>query len=805
MPTFDEFFRDGTGHEPYPYQRALGTEGDLPSMLAVPTGLGKTAAVLMAWLWRRRFAAAKERERTPRRLVYCLPMRTLVEQTDRVAREVLSRLEARGHLGRGEVDVDVLLGGAADDGWAARPEHDGIIVGTQDMLLSRALNRGYGMSRYLWPIHFGWLNSDALWVMDETQLMGVGLTTSVQLQGLREKLGTTAPVRTLWMSATLEDSALATVDHAAPAATARVSLTAAEQELPLVAQRVRARKLLARMPLPLDKKGGAYASAVAKAVLERHQEGTLTLVVMNRVERARQVYEALAVLGRGAPLALLHSRFRPGDRQQPMAVLLGAGDRIVVSTQVVEAGVDVSARTLVTEIAPWASLVQRFGRCNRGGEFEAADVVVIDPEVADPKLHLPYSEAAIIEGGELLGQAGEDVGPASVSRFVARPSEDVVAVLRRRDLVDLFDTTPDLAGNDLDVSRFIRESDDHDVEVYWRAFDEKPTDDDAVPAREEICRVSVWSLKAFLEKKGTRAFRWSAYDGEWQALRKQEPPRPGQRILLPIDAGGYSATLGWTGEPKDLPPPLTVAPANGLETLDDEHRSFIGRWLSLKTHSSDVRRHVDALLHGLGSLAETLPRDALLDAGLWHDLGKAHPAFQEAIGRPSDDLSPQAKSPHGGRPRYRVPLAPTAGGVVRYQERPGFRHELASALAWLTHQPDHAARDLVAYLIAAHHGKVRLSIRALPNENEPDETGRRFARGVWEGDLLPSAELSDQLRVPETPLSLCLMELGRGESGPSWTERVLGLRELYGPFRLAYFEGLVRIADWRASAGEGAP
>src|SRR5207237_3567239 len=40
-------------------------------------------------------------------------------------------------------------------------------------LWDAAINRGYGMSRYRWPMHFGSLNNDCLWVMDETQLMGV--------------------------------------------------------------------------------------------------------------------------------------------------------------------------------------------------------------------------------------------------------------------------------------------------------------------------------------------------------------------------------------------------------------------------------------------------------------------------------------------------------------------------------------------------------------------------------------------------------------------------------------------------------
>ena len=51
------------------------------------------------------------------------------------------------------------------------PERDAILIGTQDMLLSRALNRGYAASRFHWPIDFGLLNNDCLWVFDEPQLM----------------------------------------------------------------------------------------------------------------------------------------------------------------------------------------------------------------------------------------------------------------------------------------------------------------------------------------------------------------------------------------------------------------------------------------------------------------------------------------------------------------------------------------------------------------------------------------------------------------------------------------------------------
>jgi len=49
------------------------------------------------------------------------------------------------------------------------------------------------MSRFRWPVSLGLLNNDCLWVMDEVQLMGAGLTTTAQLQAFRDRLGTLLP------------------------------------------------------------------------------------------------------------------------------------------------------------------------------------------------------------------------------------------------------------------------------------------------------------------------------------------------------------------------------------------------------------------------------------------------------------------------------------------------------------------------------------------------------------------------------------------------------------------------------------
>lgn len=54
---FKEFFRQATGIKegPFPYQERLATGEEMPTLVDVSTGAGKTAAVVLAWLWKRRY------------------------------------------------------------------------------------------------------------------------------------------------------------------------------------------------------------------------------------------------------------------------------------------------------------------------------------------------------------------------------------------------------------------------------------------------------------------------------------------------------------------------------------------------------------------------------------------------------------------------------------------------------------------------------------------------------------------------------------------------------------------------------
>ena len=90
---FDSLFVQATeGSSLLPYQQRLALANPLPTLLDIPPCLGKTAAAVLAWIWRRRFSDEAVRQATPRRLVYCLPMRVLVEQTYTEALKWLHRL-----------------------------------------------------------------------------------------------------------------------------------------------------------------------------------------------------------------------------------------------------------------------------------------------------------------------------------------------------------------------------------------------------------------------------------------------------------------------------------------------------------------------------------------------------------------------------------------------------------------------------------------------------------------------------------------------------------------------------------------
>ena len=800
MDTFDVFFRAATGNTPYDYQCRLACGGtastDMPETLAtgtdcrslqiaVATGQGKTAAVMFAWMWNR---IILQREDWPRRLIYCLPMRTLVEQTRDEIANWLDKLAAQYPDNADlkwlrEHSPIVLMGGEDLDpnraDWDIHPERPAILLGTQDMLLSRALNRGYGMSRARWPMHFALLNNDALWIIDETQLMGAGLATSAQLQAFRNAETNT---HTWWMSATLQSSWLESVDTQSMVAQLPIIQTTPPTGIS---------KSLSFMPAS-DEKGIA-------ALVSSNPVSASTLIILNTVKRACAVYAALVknkTFAATVDIHLVHSRFRPAERAMWRTKFLRkdapvSRPRIIVATQVVEAGVDISADTLVTELAPWTSLVQRFGRAARYGG--TANVFVVD--IIDEKNAAPYEpfelDASRLELAHLADVSIESLtaheATLSPERRAALYPYAPESLLLRHELDDLFDTTPDLTGADLDVSRYIRSGTETDCQVAWIDSAPLPT---FLPSTHELCSVPIGDAKKFAESRRNSVWRWDYLDGEWKPVLTKDDVYPGITLVVLASAGGYSLETGFDPSSKKL------VPNAGIKAVLEEHPDAQqdSETLSVSGSFQTISEHGRLTLKVMREIG--LERSSVLEsAALWHDLGKAHPAFQSLI---------------KDNPGIDTAKAPCDRWLKTYKvsdddKRPGFRHELASALALLSIKPslppDFSPEefDLLLYLVAAHHGKVRARLNAAPADQEHPvgKTGDRMPiRGVMDGDVVPG----ESFGFPSATLSLEPASIGYSPvTGASWTERVLGLLERYGSFRLAYFETLLRAADSRAS------
>lgn len=857
--SFAQYFKRLTttakpGFEPREWQRQLGEdERCIDRVMRIPTGFGKTEGAVISWLYQR---VERKQRSWPRRLVFCLPMRVLVEQTYAKIGAWLDRAALTSTVG-----CHLLMGGIESSRWAAEPEREAILVGTQDMLLSRALNRGYAAARGRWPMEFGLLNHDTLWVYDEIQLMDVALATSVQLAAFRQQDAqqpTALPVcRSWWMSATLQPEWLQQVDfrqQAAALGDTKVQIPRSERRGGLFAVKKR---------LTVED-SVSEAADIAKLVRDRHSPGSLSLVIVNSVRRANEVATALEGTPRSKSkkagttdqeatpdVRRVHSRFRGHERaawlkdflSKDPAVPVPPAGRIIVATQVVEAGVDLSAQLLVTDLAPWSSLVQRFGRCARY-EGEQGEVVVVGTGPAEAKLALPYSLDELSAARKALRslEKGGDVGPSTLESFEEELESEARSelypyrpahVLRRPDVDDLFDTTADLMGADLDVGRFIREGDDRDVQVFWRSGQHPWPPDLPKPRRPELCPVprrgKEGSLQAWLEADGA-AWIFDYTRDQWRKLRKLDLPSSGSVVLLSADDGGYEPSTGWSPKSKAAVTPVdlgNIAVPPSAERFDaassaeeDESLSLLEHeWQTVSAHGRDVGREAARIA---GDLA--LPPDliALLElCGRWHDAGKAHDAFQAKLAVRHG--GPWAKAPRaawrrGGQAGFRHELASTllmferlaaadpgheafqSSGIDRAAREPTHSDALGAELKKLTQ----VEFDLASFLVCAHHGKVRCQWAGSATElSKPDEAGGSVF-GVKPNDVVKGFELNtaegSAVQIPDTSLHLELAELGASERfGRSWSERVQRLLSIFGPFHLAFLEAVLRAADWRAS------
>lgn len=365
------------GHKPFDFQ--IRTAEHLLAgrnvILQAPTGAGKTSAALFPFVH-----AWREQLPFPRKCLYAVPMRVLATQF---------RQDAKG-LGGGWGGVEPRIVLQTGEQQEDRTFEGDLIFTTIDQVLSSVLNVPYSLSRRRANLNAGAVLSSYL-VADEVHLFPLdearGQGALATLVELLAEFGQMLPF--LLMTATLSEAMLTTLEQQLGAT---VVMPTDEDRDRLQRERPRVRRFQVRDE-PLN----------AERILAEH--ASRSLVVCNQVERAYHLYDELLAAQqtdaryRDIEIELLHSRFLKADRQgkerwtrQGFSEIgegqQRGGSRILVATQVIEVGLNISCERLHTELAPANSIVQRAGRCARfAGEH--GDVVIYRlPE--SKNAYLPY-------------------------------------------------------------------------------------------------------------------------------------------------------------------------------------------------------------------------------------------------------------------------------------------------------------------------------------------------------------------------------------------------------------------------------
>jgi CRISPR-associated endonuclease/helicase Cas3 len=855
---------NGPGPTPFFWQRRLFdlmVEGRTPSALDLPTGLGKTSAMIV-WL-----IARAVNPKLPTRLVYVVDRRAVVDQATAAAERMRANMtpalsEALG-LGDELLPISTLRGGFADNrDWLDNPARPAVIVGTVDMIGSRLLFSGYGVGRGMRPVHAGLLACDSLVMLDEAHLSRPFqrmLTRMVSDDALWPAM-TPMRLQVLPLSATG-----AGVGEGEP-----FRLTAAEQAEDEPARRLGAVKRLSVKDADDAKPEDGLNDAAAAMLDDAGADPIRLLVFSTSRATAEKLAAKLAKAPASGPVRRVHlltGARRGVERDLAAQDLIDAGfiagagrpatHEILIATSAGEVGVDLDADHMVCDLVPWERMVQRLGRVNRRGNGRA-EIRVID--FADKGMGLvgdKDAKAAEIERRAcsrallaLLPEAGDDAvqaGPGAIAQLSSEHARSIAQASTpeplhpalTRPLVEAWSLTGmrDHPGRPL-VAPWLRGwvEEEAQTSLVWRrhlpvrrSVGSPPHADPAAVA--QFFEAAPAGVAERLETLAFAALEWMSARAEASELGDEDVA-----ALVLDPAGDLRLTLRvselspdrWKGPAKVRTRDALIAAMNGGTVVIDARMGGLARGLlsasengappvadgqggwddaiapdpgwriaaraadavadsplplalrldaevnadgdavrvievrrsapamgggdigalsrkpqSLADHSAEVVREAGAITGHLPALSAE-ERDAVLRAAAMHDIGKAAPRWQRAMGAPVAG-GPWAKTSGRGAPRM----------------LDGYRHEFGSLLIAMEEDLPASTRDLTLHLIAAHHGHARPGIRTDGAEDGAPSALESAARDV--------------------------------------ALRFARLQGRYGPWGLAWREDLLRAADRRAS------
>jgi len=397
---FNECFRALAGLQesetPFPWQEKLFQEfvqKQFRSTCDIPTGLGKTAVIAVWLLALAHHASLGTHYDFPRRLVYVVNRRTVVDQSTHEAetmREALDKnirlkgvRDALQSLGALKWDsplaISTLRGEMADNGeWRDDPARPAVIVGTVDMIGSRLLFSGYGRGFRSRPLHAAFLGQDTLLVHDEAHLEPAFQELIESIAEEQTRCKDFLRMRVMAMTATARSDG----DVDLPLFTDK------DREHVVVDLRINAKKRISFHPVEEKKIAGEIANLAARY----NDSGKSILIYARKVKDVIEIEKQLSKDGlkvqkltgtlRGverdelAKNDPIFKRFMPIFRKSSSTAESQPGTVYLVCTSAGEVGVNISGDHLVCDLTPFDSMAQRFGRVNRfGSEDSGIDIV----------------------------------------------------------------------------------------------------------------------------------------------------------------------------------------------------------------------------------------------------------------------------------------------------------------------------------------------------------------------------------------------------------------------------------------------
>lgn len=800
--------------------------GEWPDALNLPTGTGKTSMIDIAV-----FLMAAMPDTMPRRIVYTVDRRAIVEQTADHARRIAEAVNnpttamqqyvhdallARTSSGIPLVVSELRGGIDLDNTWAYHPDQNAIVISTVMQVGTRLLFRGVGVSRGMRPIYAGLLGNDCLYLLDEVHLtphFSNLLFDLIQFQHVKGSVPNRFAVVNMSATGAAGDNLF--------------MLDEADHEHPIVAQRVNAAKQV------------CYVGDTAITSLLDSSPGAVNGVVVNAVNTAISLRKEIekAYKQEGMEVVLLIGQMREYEKMhaaQRVLELAGANrDRsdlsnhppvTIVATQTIEAGVDLDFTTLVSEVASPDALTQRIGRLNRRGLYAESKCYLVNEQEKTLKTSVYlFCYEDVLEVAKTLPSEGVSAQTFfSMLSGISSEQQTRSLVLSNSVMRTLVQSNPTPVV-DVDPKALLYPQElppvypSKDVTLAWRKEASLPLDY-AIQVLElypvaGLETISVPIAKVVSALKGKHFDRDSVLVNRYGELLNCNinAIKPDDLIILAPEDGLLKDGVIATGKPSEKAiaqldiaddvntyratvyghptiTRLTESEALSLgkkcESIFDNEGAFVyALQKSRKTNVTEQRegstQRADTVVtlesHSCDVRDNTIAyaRRLGLDEHLVTQLGRA--AYWHDIGKA--DMRFQIKL-YGSTMKAYIQehgvLAKSLPGVAfglnlgNYPK--GMRHEMES-LALLQSNTE-SPTDLEQYLVATHHGHNR----AMPVHVEDNQ-----AIEVTYNDMEAMSDYSNSILAYDH------------------VDRFWAMYDEYGPHGIAYLEAILRLADHRAS------